>query len=64
MNTAPTQRPLPSACFHSSVMDMSMLCMDRPYTETPLIPVFNTAISDVLIDNMTHSVVKKLAGNR
>ena len=63
MNTAPTQRPLPSACFHSSVMDMSMLCMDRPYTETPLIPVF-FAISDVLIDNMTHSAVKKLAGNR
>lgn len=41
-----------------------MLCVDRPFTETPLIPVFNIAISDVLIDNMTHSAVKKLVGNR
>ena len=64
MNTAPTQRPLPNACFHSSVMVTSMLCVDRPFTETPLIPVFNIAISDVLVDNMTHSAVKKLAGNR
>ena len=32
--------------------------------ETPLIPVFNTAISDVLVDNMTHLAVKKLARNR
>ena len=64
MNTAPTQRPLPNACFHSSVMDMSMLYVDRPFTGTPLIPVFNIAISDVLVDNMTHSAVKKLAGNR
>ena len=53
MNTAPTQRPLPNACFHSSVMDMSMLCVDRPFTETPLIPVFNIAISDVLVDNIS-----------
>ena len=64
MNTAPTQRPLPNACFHFSVMDMSMPSVDRPFTETPLIPVFNTAISDVLVDNTTHLAVKKLAGNR
>lgn len=41
-----------------------MLSVDRPFKETPLIPVFNTAISDVLVDNMTHLAVKKLAGNR
>ena len=64
MNTAPTQEPLPNAYFHFLVMDMSMLSADWPFTETPLIPVFNTAISDVLVDNMTHLAVKKLAGNR
>ena len=63
MYTAPTQRPLPNACFHFSVIDMTMLSVDRSFTETPLIPVFNTASSDVLVDNMTHLAVKKLAGN-
>ena len=65
MNIAPTQRPLPNACFHFSVMDMSMLSVDGPFTEPPqLIPGFHTAISDVLVDNMTHLAFKNLAGNR
>ena len=30
MNSAPTQRPLPNACFLFLVMDISMLSVDKP----------------------------------
>ena len=54
MNTAPAPRPLSNAYFHFSVMDISMLSVDGSFTETPLIPVFNTVISEEVRAKETH----------